>query len=72
MIIEELSSRKKKVFLSVVILYFLVGFVLILVFLTKYFGPNGASLIGIVYLALGWLFLYRWKGLFKIMKIKYK
>ena len=46
MIVEELSSRKKKIFFSVVILYFLVGFVLILVFLTKYFGPNGASLIG--------------------------
>ncbi len=72
MITEELSSRKKKIFFSVVILYFLVGFVLILVFLTKYFGPNGASLIGIVYLAFGWLVLYRWKGLFKIMKIKYK
>lgn len=72
MITEELSSRKKKIFFSVVILYFLVGFVLILVFLTKYFGPNGASLIGIVYLGFGWLVLYRWKGLFRIMKIKYK
>jgi hypothetical protein len=72
MITEELSSKKKKIFFSVVIVYFLVGFLLILIFLTRYFGPNGASLIGILYLALGWLFLYRWKGLFKIMKIKYK
>ena len=72
MLVEELSSKKKKIFFSVVILYFLVGFLLILVFLTRYFGPNGASFIGIAYLGLGWLFLYRWKGLFKMMKIKYR
>ena len=72
MITEELSGNKRIIFFSVVLLYFMVGFILILVFLTKYFGPNGASFIGIVYLAAGWLFLYRWKGLFKVMKIKYK
>ncbi|MCL4391477.1 MAG: hypothetical protein M1284_00195 [Candidatus Parvarchaeota archaeon] len=72
MITEELSGNKRIIFFSVVLLYFMVGFILILVFLTRYFGPNGASFIGIVYLAAGWLFLYRWKGLFKVMKIKYK
>ncbi|MCL4398309.1 MAG: hypothetical protein M1322_01200 [Candidatus Parvarchaeota archaeon] len=72
MIDEVLTKNKKIAVMSIVLLYFLVGFVLILVFLTRYFGPDGASFIGIVYLAAGWLFLYRWKGLFKIMKIKYK
>ncbi len=72
MITEELSGNKRIIFFSVVLLYFMVGFILILVFLTRYFGPNGASFIGIAYLAAGWLFLYRWKGLFKVMKIKYK
>ncbi len=72
MIAESLTKNKRIAIMVVVFGYFLVGFVLILVFLTKYFGPNGASLIGIVYLALGWLFLYRWKFLFKLMKIKYR
>lgn len=72
MIDEVLTKNKKIAVMSIVLMYFLVGFVLILVFLTRYFGPDGASFIGIVYLGVGWLFLYRWKGLFKIMKIKYK
>jgi hypothetical protein len=72
MIAESLTKNKRIAIMVVVFGYFLVGFVIILVFLTKYFGPNGASLIGIVYLALGWLFLYRWKFLFKLMKIKYR
>ncbi len=72
MITQELSRSKKNIFLLVVLLYFLVGFVLILVFLTKYFGPNGASFIGMAYLGIGWLVLYRWRVLFKIMKIQYK
>lgn len=72
MIDEVLTRGKKIAVMSVVLLYFLVGFVLILVFLTSYFGPDGASFIGILYLAVGWLFFYRWKGLFRLMHIKYK
>ena len=69
---EKLTKNKKIAVMTVVLGYFLVGFVLILVLLTRYFGPNGASLIGIIYLALGWLVLYRFKLLFKLMKIKYR
>ncbi|MEM0143354.1 MAG: hypothetical protein QXL94_05330 [Candidatus Parvarchaeum sp.] len=72
MIDEPLTKNKRTAVMVIVLGYFLVGFVLILVFLTRYFGPNGASLIGILYLAIGWLFLYRWRFLFKLMKIKYK
>ncbi|EFD93052.1 MAG: hypothetical protein BJBARM5_0208 [Candidatus Parvarchaeum acidophilus ARMAN-5] len=71
--IDEVLTKNKRITIMVVVLgYFLVGFLLILIFLTRYFGPNGASFIGIAYLAVGWLFLYKWKFLFKIMKIKYK
>ncbi|MCW1301893.1 MAG: hypothetical protein OH316_02045, partial [Candidatus Parvarchaeota archaeon] len=60
---EGLSRDKKIGVMVIVLLYFLVGFMLIVILLSKYLGPGDAGLIGILYLAAGWLVLYRWKGI---------
>ncbi len=72
MIDEAISRGKKVLILSVILLYFVVGFTIIIVFLSKYIGGGDAGLVGILYLAAGWFFLYKKNGLFKIMGIKYK
>ena len=72
MIDEAISRGKKVLILSVILLYFVVGFTIIIVFLSNYIGGGDAGLVGILYLAAGWFFLYKKNGLFKIMGIKYK
>ncbi|MGC8698960.1 MAG: hypothetical protein ACP5RE_02120 [Candidatus Acidifodinimicrobium sp.] len=72
MIGEAISREKKFLVLFLILLYFVVGFTLIIVSLSKYIGGGDAGLVGILYLAAGWFFLYKRNGLFKIMRIKYK
>ena len=72
MIDEVLSKRKRVAMLSMILLYFVVGFLLILILLSKYIGGGDAGLVGILYLAAGWFFLYKHNGIFKLTGTKYK
>lgn len=70
MIAEVLSKGRKMEVISAVLLYFLVGFMLVVILLSRYIGPGSAGVVGILYLAVGWLVLYRWKVLFRLMGMR--
>jgi cell division septal protein FtsQ len=71
MITEKLTRQRKIVLFSIVILYFVVGFFLIILLTGPVLGANLAGILALVYLGLGWYFLIKRNGLFDIMKIKH-
>ncbi len=71
MLTEKLTKRQKTILLSATVLYFVVGFFLIVLFIGSVVGYNAAGLLALAYLGLGWYFLIKQNGLFDIMKIKH-
>ncbi len=71
MITEKPTSRQKTLLLSIVVLYFVVGFFSIVLFLGYVVGANDAGILALVYLGAGWYFLIKRNWLFDLMKIKH-
>ncbi|MCL4400431.1 hypothetical protein M1316_00425, partial [Candidatus Parvarchaeota archaeon] len=61
----------KSLLLSIVILYFVVGFFSIVLFLGYAIGANAAGIIALAYLGVGWYFLIKRNLLLDLMKIKH-
>ncbi|MCL5016915.1 MAG: hypothetical protein M1441_02105 [Candidatus Parvarchaeota archaeon] len=72
MITEKLTRRKKALLLSVTVVYFVVGFFLIVFLLGYIIGANYSGLLGLLYLGAGWYILIKKNGLFRIMGVKYE
>lgn len=71
MITEKPTSHQKSILLLIAVLYFVVGFFLIVLFLGYIVGANTAGLIALAYLGIGWYFLIKRAWLFDLMKIKH-
>ena len=71
MLTEKLTKRQKIILLSATVLYFVVGFFLIVLFMGYVVGYNAAGLLALAYLGVGWYFLIKRNGLFDIMKVKH-
>ena len=71
MITEKLTKKQKTILLSITVLYFVVGFFLIVLLMGPVVGYNAAGLLALAYLGLGWYFLIKMNGLFDIMGIKH-
>lgn len=72
MITEKLTKKKKALLLSITVIYFIVGFFLLVVFLGYAIGANYSGLLGLAYLGVGWYILIKKNGLFRIMSVKYE
>ncbi len=71
MITEKLTKSKKIALMSVVITYFVVGFLLLVIYLSYLIGANLAGFASLMYLILGWYIMIKKNGLFYVMKIKH-
>lgn len=71
MITEKLTRGKKIVLMTVVVVYFVVGFVAVVIFLGRVVGANTGGVIAILYLVAGWYFMIKRNGLFYAMRIKH-
>jgi hypothetical protein len=72
MITEKLTRGKKALLLSVTVVYFVVGFFLIVFLLGYIIGANYSGLLSLLYLGAGWYILIKKNGLFRIMGVKYE
>ena len=71
MITEKLTPHRKFMLISATVLYFVVGFFVVLITVGYVLGSNDAGLLALIYIGLGWYFLIKRNGLFYIMGIKH-
>ncbi len=70
-ITEKLTNTKKGILLSIILLYFVVGFAAIIIVIGRLIGANYSGMIALLYLLSGWYFLVKRNGLFNVMHIKH-
>lgn len=71
MLTEKLTARKKSLVFILLLMYFVVGFFLLVIFLGEYLGANVGGIVSLLYLVAGWYFLVKRNGLFDILRIKH-
>lgn len=62
------SANKKVLVMTIAVLYFVVGFFLLVLLSGSFIGANYAGLAGLAYLAVGWYFLVKKRALLNLAR----